>query len=138
MSSYCLRCRTNTESINPKVSKTNNGKTMILSKCAINGSKKSRFIKKQEKSEILRNLGFKTPLNKILLFTKSKERIQKFKERGDTKCIYKTQLDKTCFQYGMAYGDFKDLARRKAYDKVLRNKAFNITRNPKHAGYLDY
>ena len=133
-----LKCRTNTESINPRVSKTNNGKTMILSKCAINGSKKSRFIKKQEKSEILRNLGFKTPLNKILLFTKSKERIQKFKERGDTKHIYKTQLDKTCFQYGLAYGDFKDLARRKAYDKVFRNKAFNITRNPKHAGYLDH
>ena len=138
MSSYCLKCRTNTESINPRVSKTNNGKTMILSKCAIYGSKKSRFIKKQEASEILRNLGFKTPLNKILLFTKNEERIQKFKERGDTKYIYKTQLDKTCFQYGMAYGDFKDLARRKAYDKVLRNKAFNIARNPKYAGYLDY
>ena len=41
--------------------------------------------------------------------TKSRERIQKFKERGDTKYIYKNELDKACFQRGMAYGDFKDL-----------------------------
>ena len=62
MSSYCLKWRKNTESINPRVSKTNNGKTMILSKCTICGSKKSRFIKKQEASGILSNLGLKTPL----------------------------------------------------------------------------
>ena len=65
MSSYCFKCRKNTESINRRVSKTNNGKTMILSKCAICGSKKSRFIIKQEPSRILSNLGLKTPLNKI-------------------------------------------------------------------------
>ena len=47
MLSYCLICRKNTESINPKVSKTTNGKTMILLKCAICGSKKSKFIKEQ-------------------------------------------------------------------------------------------
>ena len=47
-------------------------------------------------------------------FTKSKERIQKFKETGDTKYIYKNELDKTCFQHNMVYGDFKDLARRAA------------------------
>ena len=46
MSSYCLKCKKNTESINPRVSKTINGKTMILSKCAICGSKKSKVIKK--------------------------------------------------------------------------------------------
>ena len=68
MSSYCLKCRKKTKSINPRVSKTNNGKTMILSKYAICGSKKSRFIKKQEASGILSNLGLKTPLNKIPLF----------------------------------------------------------------------
>ena len=45
-------------------------------------------------------------------FTKNKERIQKFKEAGDTKYIYKNELDKACFQHDMAYGDFKDLARR--------------------------
>ena len=67
MSSYCSKSRKNTESINPRVSRTNNGKTMILTKCAICGSKKSRFIKKQEASGILHNLGLKTPLNKIPL-----------------------------------------------------------------------
>ena len=44
-------------------------------------------------------------------FTKNKERIQKFKETGDTSYIYKNELDKACFQHDMAYGDFKDLAR---------------------------
>ena len=48
MSSYYLKCRENTESKDPRVSKTNNGNTMILSNCAIHGSKKSRFIRKQE------------------------------------------------------------------------------------------
>ena len=56
------------ENINPKVSKTSNGKAMLLSKCAIYGSRKSRFIKKQEVSGILSNLGIKTPLNKIVFF----------------------------------------------------------------------
>ena len=65
MSSYCLKCKKNTESMNPRVSKTNNGKTVILSKCAICGSKKARFIKKQAYG-ILSNLGLKAPLNYIL------------------------------------------------------------------------
>ena len=65
MLSYCLKCRKNTENINPKVSKTNNGKTMMLSKCTICGSKKSKFIKKQEANGILSSVGIRTPLNKI-------------------------------------------------------------------------
>ena len=65
-------------------------------------------------------------------FTKNKERIQKLKER---KCIYKNELDETCFQYDMAYGDFKNLARKTAADKALRDKAFNIAKNPKYDGY---
>ena len=68
-------------------------------------------------------------------FTKNKKRIQKFKEAGDTGYIYKNELDKACFQHDMAYGDFKDLARRTASDKVLRDKAFNIAKNPKYDGY---
>ena len=151
---------------------------MILSKCAICGSKKSRFIKNQEAKELLSNLGVRTPLskvpilgdilfwmhikmneivNKFLLagdkfmpemhlkqpgftysacgpFTKNKERIQKFKETGDTSYIYKNELDKACFQHDMAYGDFKDLAKRTASDKVLGNKAFNIAKNPIYDG----
>ena len=58
-------------------------------------------------------------------FTKNKERIQNFKGTGDTRYIYKNELDKACFQHDMAYGCFKDLARRTASDKVLRDKAFN-------------
>ena len=69
------------------------------------------------------------------LFTKNKERIQKFKETGDTNYIYKNELDKPCFQYDMAYGDFKYLARRTASDKDLRDTAFNIAKNPKYDGY---
>ena len=68
-------------------------------------------------------------------FTKNKERIQKFKETGEKSCIYKNQVDKGCFQHDMKYEDFKDLARRTASDKVLRDKAFNIAKNPKYDGY---
>ena len=56
--------------------------------------------------------------------TKNKKRIQKFKETGDTKYIYRNELDKACFQHDMAYGDFKDLAKRSASDKFLKDKAF--------------
>ena len=154
MKSYCLKCRKDTENINPKVSSTSNGKAMILSKCAICGSKKSRFIKNQEAKGLLSNLGFRTPLSKVPIlgdilfwmqlrweykankivkklllagdkftsemhlkqpafiytacgpFTKSKERIQKFKETGDTNYIYKNESDKPCCQHDMAYGEF--------------------------------
>ena len=68
-------------------------------------------------------------------FTKNRERIQKCKETGDTSYIYKNELDKTCFQHDMAYGDFKDLAKRTASDRILRDKAFNIAKNPKYDGY---
>ena len=68
-------------------------------------------------------------------FTKNKERIQKFKETGDTNYIYKNELDRACFQQDMAYGDFKHLAKRTTSDNVLRDEAFNITKNPKYDGY---
>ena len=68
-------------------------------------------------------------------FTKNKERIQKLKKTRDTSYIYKNELDKACFQHDMAYGDFKDLARRTASDKVLRDKAFDIAKNHKYHGY---
>ena len=61
-------------------------------------------------------------------FTKNKERIQKFKETGDTSYIYKNELDKACFQHDIAYGYFKDLEGRTASDEVLRDKAFNIAK----------
>ena len=63
-------------------------------------------------------------------FTKNKKRIKKFKETGDTKYINRNELDKACFQHDMVYGDFKDLKRRTASDKVLRDTAFNIDKKP--------
>ena len=65
MESYCLKRRKYTENINPKVSGTSNGKAMILSKCAICGNKKSRFIKNQEGKGLLSNLGLGTPLSEV-------------------------------------------------------------------------
>ena len=67
MKSYCLKRRKNTENINPRVSKTSNGRTMVLSKCAICGNKTSRFITNQEGKGLLSNLGVKTPLSKVPL-----------------------------------------------------------------------
>ena len=68
-------------------------------------------------------------------FTYSKERIQKFKETRDASYIHKNELDQACFQDNMASGDFKDLKRRTASDKILRDKAFNIAKNSKYDGY---
>ena len=65
MESYCVKCKKNTESVDPQVSSTSNGKLMILSKCAICNSKKSKFISKQEAKGSLSKLGIKTPLSKI-------------------------------------------------------------------------
>ena len=62
MLSHCLKCKKNTESIDPKVSATSNGRTMILSKYAICGCKKSKFIKRQQAQSLLSNLRIKTPL----------------------------------------------------------------------------
>ena len=68
-------------------------------------------------------------------FTKNKERIQKFKEAGDSRYIYQNKLDKACFQHGMAYEDFKDLTRRTASGKILRDKAFDIAKKTKYNRY---
>ena len=65
MESYCLKCKKNTKNKNPKISSSSNGRAMLLSKCAICGSKKSRFIKNQEAKGLLSNLGIKTPLSKV-------------------------------------------------------------------------
>ena len=65
MESHCLKCKKHTKNIDPQVSSTSNGKFMILSKCAICGSKKSKLINKQEASGLLSKLGIKTPLSKI-------------------------------------------------------------------------
>ena len=64
-------------------------------------------------------------------FTKNKERIKMFKETRDSRYIYQKELDKACFQHDMTYGVLKDLTRKTACDKILRDKVFNIAKNPK-------
>ena len=64
-------------------------------------------------------------------FTKNKEKIK----TGNSRYIYQNRLDKACFQHDMAYGDFKDLNKRTAADKVLHDKVFHIAKNPKYDGY---
>ena len=107
MPSYCLKCRKNTESINPRVSKTN-GKTIILSKCAICGA---GFIKKQEPSGIFSNLGLKTlssenPLLDVILFQNCKmnELVNRFLLSGD-KFMPEMHLKQSGFTYS-ARGPF--------------------------------
>ena len=65
MESYCLKCKKNTENIDSKISADSNGRIRILSKCAICGSKKSKFIKYQEAKGLLSKLGIKTPLSEV-------------------------------------------------------------------------
>ena len=65
MELYCLKCKKHTGNINPQVSSTSNGKVMILSKCTICNSKKSKFINKQEVKGLLSKLGIKTPFSKL-------------------------------------------------------------------------
>ena len=62
MESYCLKCRKKTENIDPEISSTSNGRAMILSKCAICGSKNSRFIKNQDAKGLLTKLGIKNTI----------------------------------------------------------------------------
>ena len=69
------------------------------------------------------------------LFTRHKERIRKFEQTGDTRYIYRNELDKACFQHDAAYADNKDLLNRTGADKSLRGKAYTIASNPQYDGY---
>ena len=68
-------------------------------------------------------------------FTRHKERVKEFKRTGDTRYIYRNELDKACFQHDSAYADHKDLINRTKSDKVFRNKAYDIASNPEYDGY---
>ena len=61
MLSYCLKCRKNTESKNPKDVRTKTGRIMFLSNCVVNNKTKSRFTREKEASELLSSLGIKAP-----------------------------------------------------------------------------
>ena len=68
-------------------------------------------------------------------FTRHKERIKQFKQTGDTRYIYRSELDKACFQHNSAYADHKYLINRRKSDKVLRDKVDDIASNPEYDGY---
>ena len=68
-------------------------------------------------------------------FTKSKKGIGKNMQKGNTDYIYKNDIDKACFQHCMAYGIYKDLAKGKESDKVLKDKPFKIASNPNYDGF---
>ena len=68
-------------------------------------------------------------------FARHKERIKEFKRTGDTRYIYRNELDKACFQHDSAYADHKDLINRTETDKVLKGKAYDIASNPENDGY---
>ena len=68
-------------------------------------------------------------------FTRHKEKIKEFKRTGDTRYIYRNELDKACFQHDSAYADHKDLINRTDEDTVLRDKAYDIASNPEYDGY---
>ena len=67
MKTYCMKCRKDTENIDPKMVRTKNNGLVMQSKCSVSGIKKSRFVKEQEGKCLLSNLGIKTPLSKISL-----------------------------------------------------------------------
>ena len=108
MNTHCLSCKKDTRNIDPKVIKTKNNRKMMLSRCSICNNKKSTFI--SQGSGLFDSL-------------------------GDTRYIYRNELDKACFQHDSAYADHKDLINRTKSDKVLRDKAYDIASNPEYDGY---
>ena len=88
---------------------------------------------RKQASGLWSNLGIQTPWSKIPLLRK--KRIQKFKERGDSRYNYQNEPGKACFQHDMVYGDLTDLLRRTTYDQVLCDKASYIHVNPKCDAY---
>ena len=81
----------------------------------------------------LRQPGF--TYNTCGTFTKNKEKIKKSKVTVVSRYIYQNEVDKACFQHGMAYYNFKDLKRRIASEKKLHDEIFNIAEHPKYDGY---
>ena len=68
-------------------------------------------------------------------FTRHKERIKEFKHTGDTRLLYRNELDKACFKHDAAYAKYKDVENRLISDQKLRNSAYDIASNPKYDGY---
>ena len=64
MNTYCVKCRKDTENIDPKIVRTKNNTLVMHSKCSVCVIKKSRFVKEQEAKDLLSHLGIKTPSSK--------------------------------------------------------------------------
>ena len=121
MKTYCVKCRKDTENIDPKMVRTKKIRLIMQSKCSVCGTKKSRFMKEQEAKGLKKN--------------KKQTKNSKFMQTGNTDFIYNNEIDKACFPHDMAYGKTKDLVKRTQSDKVLRDKAFKIASDPKYDGY---
>ena len=67
MNTYCVKCKKDTENIDPKMFRTKNNRLIMQSKCPVCRIKKSRFVKEQEPKGILIDLGIRTPLSKTPL-----------------------------------------------------------------------
>ena len=67
MKTYCLKCKANTDNIDPKMFKTKNNRLIMQSKCSVCKNKKSRFVKEQDAKALLSQLRIKTPFSKISL-----------------------------------------------------------------------
>ena len=70
-----------------------------------------------------------------VIFNKNCERIQKFTGIGNSKHLYRNELDKACFSHKVAYSDSKDLAKRTISDKILKDGAYETARNHGYDGY---
>ena len=68
-------------------------------------------------------------------FTRHKERIKEFKRTGDTRLLYRNELDKACFKHDAAYTKYKDVENRLISAQKLKNSACDIASNPKYDGY---
>ena len=119
MKTYCLKCRKDTENIDPKIVRTKINRLVMQSKCFVCGIKPQPCF----------------TYSACGPFTRNKEKIEKFMQTRNTDFIYKIELDKACFQDDMAYGKSKDLIKRTQSDKVLKDKAFKIATDPKYDGY---
>ena len=71
-------------------------------------------------------------------FTKHCERIQKFRETGNLKHLFRNELDKACFAHNVVYSDSRDLAKGTISDKILKDRAYAIARNRGYDGYKEH
>ena len=148
METYCVSCKKYTANENLSVRKSKQNRLMLLSNCAICGKKKLTIIKNKElhcfnylfkMNKIFKKLllltGDKFIYSACVSFTKHRQIIKKIWETGNLKHLYRNELDKSCFTYDAVYSERNDLAKRTISDKILKDRAHEITRNCGYDGY---